>query len=638
MKKKLILAHFMFWVSTTLCLAQELQIQRIDPTNWWVGMKNPNIQLLVYGKGIADCSVQINYPGIVLQSIQKVENPNYLFLDIFIAPETAPGKVKIEFGRQRVVPLKKKTQVVQETKVWEYELKARQNDIAQREPVTAADFIYLLMPDRFANGDVTNDRFVTMADTIAQKNNPYVRHGGDFQGIINHLDYLQELGVTTLWMTPVIENDESLKKELHGNPQAGYHGYHFTDHYKIDRRFGGQEGYQQLSGALHKRGLKLIQDAVYNHVSDDHWLWKDQPAKSWFNHWDTYTNTSHKEASLMSPNAADVDNQILTRGWFTPFLPDLNQQNPQLANYLIQHAIWSTETFQLDGWRIDTYKYNDMEFMNRCNAALLAEYPDMLIFGESWLTDPSQLAYFVKSKVDFPFKCNQPSTCDFPVYAAINTSLNEPFNWDGGVNRIYQTLAHDFLYDDPNKLVTFLENHDTDRYFSVIGEDIAKYKMGITWLLTTRGIPHFYYGTEILMKNFKNPTDAEVRRDFPGGWKEDNVNKFVGSGRTSQENDAFNFVKTLANYRKNTPTLHTGKLMQYLPENGTYVYFRFDDTKTIMVATNTNAEEKVLDSKRFVERIKGFSTAKDVLTGKQISNLSTIKIPAKTAMVLELLK
>lgn len=638
MKLKLFFTILFFKVVIFSTFSQSINIQRVDPSNWWVGMKNPKLQLLVYGKNIADCQVALNYPGVSLDMVHKVENPNYLFLDLTILPKTQAGKIKIEFSQSRtVIKRKKKPEVVKDTKVVEYELLARTSRQNLKE-VTAADFIYLVMPDRFSNGDPTNDKFVSMLDTNSQRSNPFLRHGGDFQGIMNHLDYLQELGVTTLWMTPVLDNDESTKKELHGNPQAGYHGYHFTDHYKIDKRFGGELGYKNLSDALHQRGMKLIQDAVYNHVSDDHWLWKDQPEKDWFNHWDSYTGSSHKEASLMAPNAASIDNKVLIEGWFTPFLPDVNQRNAKMATYLIQNALWSTEMFRLDGWRIDTYKYNEPDFMNRCNAALLEEYPNMLIFGESWITNPAQLAFFVKNKVDFPFKCNQPGTCDFPVYSAINTALNETFNWDGGVNRLYQVLAQDFLYDDPNKMVTFVENHDTDRYFSVIGEDFEKYKMGITWLLTTRGIPHFYYGTEVLMKNFKNPTDAEVRRDFPGGWTDDVSNKFVASGRNSAENEAFTFVKTLANYRKNTPTLHTGKLMQFIPENGIYVYFRYDNDKTIMVVTNTNTSENSIDCKRFAERMKGFASAKNVMNGETILGLNTLKLPAKTALVLELQK
>lgn len=636
MKIRLVLVYLTLLAVLGQALAQDIQIQKVQPSNWWTGMKNPNVEVLIYGKNIAECTVKLDYAGVVLQNTEKVENPNYLFLKLYIAPDAKPGKLNFELSKERVVVKKKKSQIVRDTKMVGFDLLARTN--FARKGVNSSDFIYLLMPDRFANGDVSNDKILSMADTTCDPRNPFLRHGGDFLGIQNRLDYLQELGVTTLWMTPVIENDETLKKELHGNPQAGYHGYHFTDHYQIERRFGGAVGYKKLADALHQRGMKLIQDAVYNHVADDHWMWKDQPTKDWFNHWPAYTNTSHKEAVLMDPHAAEADRKLLLDGWFTPFLPDLNQRSPHLATYLIQHAIWCTESFDLDGWRIDTYKYNDMEFMNRCNAALLEQYPSLMIFGESWINDPSQLAYLVQNKVAFPFKNNQPGTCDFPVQSAIITALNENFSWDGGVNRLYQVLAHDFVYQNPDNMVTFLENHDTDRYFSMIGEDYNKYKMGIAWLLTTRGIPHFYYGTEILMKNYKNPTDAEVRRDFPGGWPGDPQNKFVASGRNTQENEAFEFVKKLANYRKNTPTLHQGQLTQFQPQDGVYVYFRHDAAKIIMVVSNGEKVDKYLNTSRFAERIQGFSSALDVVSGQKYPNIATLKVPAQTVLVLELQK
>lgn len=602
-------------------LAQDLEIKRIHPSNWWVGMKNPNVQLLVYGKNISKAGVSVSYPGVQVVKTHKVENPNYLFVDLGISKTAKAGTLSLVFTNGNAKTTQK------------YVLGTKRHKPAT---VNSSDFVYLLMPDRFANGDESNDRFADMLDTKADKNVPFFRHGGDFQGIINHLDYLQELGVTTLWNTPVIENDTKLKKELHGNSQAAYHGYHFSDHYKIDRRFGGNDGYKQLSAALHQRGMKLIQDAVYNHVSEDHWMFVDPPTKDWFNTWPSYTGTTHKEQAIADPNGAEIDRKYLTDGWFTPFLPDVNQRSPFFATYLIQHALWSTEEFGVDGWRIDTYKYNDMPFMNRCNQALMDEYPNLLIFGETWVTNPASLSYFVRNNVKFPFQCNQPGTCDFPSFQAINDGLKESFGWDNGINRVYQALSQDFLYYDPTKMVTFLENHDTDRFFSVIGEDFNKYKLGVAWLLTTRGIPHFYYGTEVLMKNVKNPTDAEVRKDFVGGWKSDKENKFTAAGRTARENEAFDFVKKLANYRKNTPALHSGKFMQFIPQNGFYVYFRYNAEKTIMVVMNTNPEAATLETARFAERMQGFTTAKNVLTEEPITSLTSLKIPALTAWVLEL--
>ena len=602
-------------------IAQAPQIQRVEPTNWYTGLKNPNVQLLVYGKNISNSKVLLSYPNVKIKKTQTVENPNYLFIDLEIGQAAKPGTLALNFVNGN------------EKTTWNYQLIAKKH---QPQTLSQADFIYLIMPDRFANGDPTNDKMANMLDTQADANNPFLRHGGDFQGIINNIPYLKELGVTALWLTPVIENNGSLKKEGHGNMQASYHGYHFTNHYQIDPRLGGNEGYKKFGATLHQNGLKLIQDAVYNHVSEDSWLFRDQPSKDWFNNWPTYTETTHKEQPLTDLYGAESDRKILSDGWFTKFLPDLNQRNPFLANYLIQHAVWSTENFNLDGWRIDTYKYNDLAFMNRCNKALMDEYPNLLIFGETVANSPIGLSYYVQNNISFPLKSNQPGTCDFPLSGAINTALNEPFSWDGGMNRVYTTLSQDFVYQDPTKLVTFLENHDTERFFSVVGEDFNKYKMGITLLLTTRGVPHFYYGTEVLMKNFKNPTDAEVRRNFPGGWAGDAANKFTAAGRSKSENEAFEFVKKLANYRKNTPALYAGKLTQFVPRNDIYVYFRHNTSKTVMVVINSGKTETNLETGRFAERMKGFTSAKNVLSDEKINNLSTLKIPAMSALVLEL--
>ena len=600
-------------------------ITRIDPTNWWIGMNNPDVQLLVYGPNAGTLTYTVSYPGVNLVKISKVENPNYAFLDLRIMPSAKPGILRVvgQSGKQTISK--------------EYELKARTRE-AKGTGVTSADLIYLIMPDRFANGDPSNDKFTAMADPNSDRTNPYLRHGGDLKGIADHLNYLTELGVTALWLTPVIENNERLKKEGPDRMQAGYHGYHFTDHYQIDKRFGGNEGYIAFSRAVHQAGMKLVQDAVYNHVSDDHWMFKDQPAKDWFNNWPAYTNSSHKEQPLYDPHGAETDKKVMLDGWFTPFLPDLNQRNPFLATYLIQHAIWSTEMFALDAWRIDTYKYNDQAFMNRCNQALIAEYPNIHLFGESTASHPLGLSYFVKSNVNFPFRSNLPGTLDFPLNGAINDALRQNFGWDEGVSRLYQTLAQDIVYADPMKLVTQLDNHDTDRYLSVMGDDFDKYKMGVTWLLTTRGIPSWYYGTEILMKNFKVPTDAEVRRDFPGGFPDDKENKFTAQGRNAKENEAFGYVSKLAHYRNATPAVHSGKLMQYVPQDGVYVYFRYDESKTVMIASNTQDKEKSLDTSRFSEKMNGFSGARNVLTEEVINSLSVVKLPAKTVVVLELMK
>ncbi|WP_247235105.1 glycoside hydrolase family 13 protein [Telluribacter sp. SYSU D00476] len=615
--------------------AQNLQVRRVEPTNWWVGMKEPRLQLLLYGQNLAGSNVEVNYPGVRLEKVNSVENPNYLFVDLTVGPDARPGTFNLVLTKDVQVRKGKRTSSQRSSTAVSYELKARTNEL-KAQGVDQSDFIYLVLPDRFSNGDPSNDRYADMADTKADRNNPFLRHGGDLQGIINHMDYFKEMGVTALWLNPVIENNQPLTDEG-GAMRSAYHGYGFTDHYQVDKRLGGNAAYKKLVEVAHANGLKVVQDAVYNHVGINHWFIKDLPMKDWLHQWPTYTNTSYKDQPLVDPYASAIDRKVTAEGWFVPFLPDLNQSNPFVGNYLLQHAIWTVETFGIDAWRIDTYMYNDLEFMNRCNAALLEEYPRLHIFGENWVNSILNQAYFQRNNLQLSFKSNLPGSVDFQLQFAMMDALNQKPGWNEGIQRLYQTLGQDYVYEDPTRLVTFLDNHDMDRFLSVVGEDIRKYRMGITWLLTTRGIPQLYYGTEILMKNFKNPSDAEVRRDFPGGFAGDRENKFVATGRTQAENEAFNFVKKLATYRKNTPALHSGKLMQYLPENGVYTYFRYDDNKTIMVISNTGDSTHDLPTTRFSERIKGATKGRNVITDETISVVGSIPLAPKSVYVLELI-
>lgn len=602
--------------------AQKPDIQRINPTNWWVGMKNPYLQILVYGKNIGTTNVSLKpYVGVKLKKTQTVENPNYIFVELDISKIAKPGNLQLTFNNGK------------ESSTVNYEIRLR---TAKPQAVTQADVVYLLMPDRFANGDESNDTYEDMNDTQADRKSPWLRHGGDLQGIIDHLDYFNELGVTALWLTPIIENN-TLQTNEGGTLRSSYHGYHFTDHYQIDRRFGGNAGYKKLIEEAHKKGIKIVQDAVYNHVGEDAWLVKDLPTKNWLHNWDKYTNTSYKDQPLIDVNGSKFDKKVTEEGWFTSFLPDLNQKEPLLANYLIQHALWTIEYFNIDAWRIDTYIYNDMEFMNRCNKAILDEHPNMLLFGESAVNTVISQAYFTKNNLTIPFKCNLPSSCDFQVQGAINAALKENFGWNEGVNRLYTTLAQDLVYQNPEKLVPFVENHDNDRYFSVIGEDFNKYKLGLTWLYTIRGVPQMYYGTEFLMKNFKNPTDAEVRKDFPGGFRTDVENKFSASGRNAQENEAFEFNKKILNYRKTSEALTKGKFMQFTPfDGGVYVYFRYTEKQTVMVVSNTKSTESIVPTANFAEITKSAKSAKNIMTGETINDISNIKVPAMTALIIEL--
>jgi glycosidase len=483
------------------------------------------------------------------------------------------------------------------------------------------------MPDRFSNGDVTNDKIAGLKDQTLNRDSIYHRHGGDLKGVQNHLDYLQKMGVTTLWMTPVIENDM---------PNRTEHGYAFTNHYAIEKRFGGEAAYLQLSDNLHQRGMKLIQDAVYNHVGRFHFLVQDAPDADWLHQWPRFTQTNYKEQSLFDPHGAAKDAKRMADGWFTTEMPDMNHQNEFVANFLIQHALWSVETFGIDGWRIDTYIYNDLPFMNRCNQALTDEYPKLTSFGECWVHGNANQAYFVQNNLNVPFKSNLQGSADFQLlFYGIQPALNEPFGWTEGVNKLYNTLANDFLYKDPTRNVIFLDNHDMTRALSTFGESIPKLKMGIAWLMTCRGIPQIYYGTEVLMKGISNP-DGWVRLDFPGGWNGDKKNAFTEEGLTADEKDMLHYTQLLGNFRKTSSALTQGKLMQFLPDQGLYVYFRYTPTQTIMCVMNTDSKPHNIDFEKYNERTQGFKNGIDIVTGKTIAAQFTV--PAQTLQLIELKK
>ncbi len=612
----------LFLLSAFICYCLLLCGQNIYPTHWWAGLKNPNLQLLLHEKDIANNydHASTSYPGVDIISTEKLANKNYLVINLVINPGTQPGDITIH-----VKDKKNKLRNIS------YSLKKRseENGKTRITGITSEDLIYLIMPDRFSNGDPSNDKIAGLRDQSLNRDSIYDRHGGDLKGIQNHLDYLQDLGVTALWLNPVILNDMRNRTE---------HGYAFTDHYKIYPRIGGEKAYHDLSNALHQRGMKIIQDAVYNHTGLEHFLFRDMPDSTWFHRWPSFTQTTYKDQVLFDPYASNNDVQLMSDGWFVRQMPDINQQNPYFANFLIQHAIWSTEEFGLDGWRIDTYAYNDLEFMNRCNQALLDEYPNIHLFGETWVHGMINQAYFTENKLDVPFKSNLPGVTDFQTHLyGILPALKESFGWTEGVNKLYTTLASDIVYEDPMKHVIFLDNHDKTRFFTEINEDFAKYKMGIAWLLTSRGIPQLYYGNEILMKGASNP-DGLVRLDFPGGWKEDKQNKFLESGRTVQENEAFNYVKTFANFRKNSSAIKTGKFMQYVPVDGVYVYFRYDDNQTVMCIMNTGNNSATINLSRFSERMNGYTKAYDLATGNTFNLESTLTLGGNYLLVLDLKK
>ncbi len=615
MKKALF--FFLFTFHFSLIVFSQTDI-KCYPTNWWTQMKWNNIQLMLHGKDVGNANgYTINYPGVTLKKINKVENSNYVFLDLLISPNAKPGIVKIKSAGANPVSI-------------DFELKQRRagNGITFAQGVTSSDFIYLIMPDRFSNGDTSNDRIGGMRDQSLNRDSVYSRHGGDLKGIQNHLDYLQSLGVTTLWLNPVIENDM---------PNRTEHGYAFTNHYKIDPRIGGEKAYHDLIDAVHSKNMKIIQDAVYNHIGSYHFTVLDPPMKDWLNQWPKYTNTTFKDQVLFDPYASDVEKKKMSDGWFTRQMPDLNQRNPYVANFLIQHALWTVEEFGIDGWRIDTYAYNDLDFMNRCNKALMDEYPHITMFGETWVHGVPNQSYFVQNNYNIPFKSNLQAPTDFQTLWAITDAMTKDFGWTDGINEMYTTLAQDFVYKDPTRNVIFLDNHDLSRFFSVVSEDVMKYKAALAWLLTCRGIPELYYGDEIGMTGLTSPNDGFVRKDFIGGWVSDSVNKFSIAGRTAREEDIWRYVTKLANFRKSSSALRTGKLMQFAPKEGEYVFFRYDDMQTIMTVLNTAKETKNISIQNYAERTDGFTKMKNIFTN-EITPLKDFSLEPRGSGVYELMK
>ena len=609
---------FVLLVFTTHSLISASQSINAYPTHWWVGMHYSDIQIMLHGNIIGKMdSCTINSQDVSLTRFEKVENPNYLFLDISIGQQAKPGIFQIVIwknNKKRIIP---------------YELKQRRagNGTLFAQGITAKDLIYLIMPDRFSNGDTSNDKIPGMRDQSLDRDSVFHRHGGDLRGIENHLDYLNSLGVTALWLNPVIENDM---------PHRTEHGYAFTNHYKIDPRIGGASAYQSLIDAAHKKGMKIIQDAVYNHVGSYHFTVLDPPMQNWLHQWKDYTNTTYKEQTIFDPHGSVREKKKMQDGWFVPSMPDLNQDNPYVANFLIQHAIWTVEEFGIDGWRIDTYAYNDLHFMNRCNAALLAEYPHLFMYGETWVHGVINQSYFTRNVYEIPFRSNLPGVTDFQTLWGVTDMVTRNFGWTEGANKLYNTLSNDFVYQDAMNNVIFLDNHDLSRFYSVAGEDFRKYKAALIWLFTCRGIPQLYYGDEIGMTGFTSPSDGYVRLDFPGGWQGDAANKFMKAGRSAREDSIWNLVSTLGQFRKTSPAITMGRMMQFAPVKGEYVYFRYEGEQTIMVLLNTSSQPLKIEIKNYWERIHGFTKMKNLLTG-EISRLQDFTLASWESGVYELL-
>lgn len=608
---KFLLFLFAFLLYAFSSVSQK--IERIEPPNWWTGMENNTLQLLVYGKDIGQAEVKINSDLVNLLVIHKVPNKNYLFVDLEILPGAKAGKFTIDFYKD-------------EKLIGQYDYMLREKKKRQRG-FSPDDFIYLLMPDRFANGDPSNDSMDKMKEK-SDRNNPDGRHGGDIQGVIDNLDYIQNLGITSVWLNPTLENDRK---------SYSYHGYGITDFYKTDVRMGTNDLYKQLAQELHARDMKIIADMIFNHSCYEHWWVKDLPTDDWLN-----TNkdfrTNYRGSTIMDPNASDIDRKHMVEGWFVETMPDLNQNNPFLGRYLIQNSIWWVEFAKLDGIRMDTHPYPYKEFMAQWAEELRIEYPTLTLLGETWLHSTPFTAYFQgDSPVSGSYNSHLHSVTDFPLYYSISESFNEKEGWGEGMNKLYLTLAKDFLYANPSMVVIFPDNHDLNRIFSSFDEDIDKLKMAMAFVLTTRGIPMMYYGTEILMTGFEHEGHGHIREDFPGGWKTDSRNAFTKEGRTDAENEMHDYIKTIADWRKANPDLMRGKLTHFLPDNGVYVYFRHTDDDAVMVALNNLPDQdREIDLERFNEILNGYTGGTNVLTSEKITLGKSVSIPKKSALILDL--
>lgn len=597
------------------------QIQKVEPAFWWKGMKNPELQILVYGKDVANNEIELS-DGIKAKEIQKVENPNYVFVTV------NTNEIK---GSQFKINLKKGNKNISS---YTYELKQRDPDSANRESFSSKDLMYLIMPDRFANGDEKNDSTPDLTEKT-NRNLPGGRHGGDLKGIINNLDYLQNLGVTAVWLTPVNEDNEK---------NYSYHGYAQTDLYKIDGRYGSNEDYRELSRKLNDRKMMLVMDYVTNHWGISHWMIKDLPTKDWI-HWfsdgeNGFKRSNYKTTSQFDTNASEADKKIALDGWFDTTMPDINQANPLVLKYLTQNAIWWIEYAELGGFRVDTYPYNDKEAMAKWAKAITDEYPKFNIVGETWLNTAGHIAVWQKnSKIGeaVNYNSNLPSVMDFMLYGDLPKALKEKDGWDTGMNRLYNTMSSDFLYPDINNVMVFFENHDTERWNEIFNSDPKSYKMAMSIISTIRGIPQIYYGTEIGMRGDKNKGgDADIRRDFPGGWKSDKQNALNPSTQTPEQKEFYQYTQKLLNWRKGKDVIHTGKTKNFVPQNNVFVYFRYNDKETVMVVVNNNDKDEVLDLKRFSESIKSSTRGKEIISDKEISLQNNLNVPAKTSMIIEL--
>ena len=636
--KKILIALLL---GTTLTMNAAVKIDRIEPTDWYVGLKDASLQLMVYGEGIKTADVTTDYPGVTIDSLVRLDSPNYLLVYMNLAG-AQPGTMTLNFqqGKQ-----KKKVS---------YQLKAREKKGEERYGFSNADVLYMLMPDRFASGSSDNDQIKGMRQYKNDRTQPSLRHGGDLEGIRQHLDYFTELGVTALWFTPVLENDSP----DHGT-QSTYHGYATTNYYRVDPRFGTNEEYRRLCDEAHAKGLKIVMDMIFNHSGFEHPWVADMPTADWFNtpEWllpenqansvelntmdgaakvnDKYLQTSYKLTPVVDPYASKVDMHETVDGWFVPTMPDLNQRNPHVIKYLIQNSIWWIETIGIDGIRMDTYPYADAKAMAQWMKTLGEEYPNFNTVGETWVTEPAYTAAWQKDSKISKHNSYLPTVMDFAFFDRINQAKREETDdWWNGFNRIYNSFVYDYLYPNPSNVMAFLENHDTDRFLGE-GKDTVALKQALALLLTVNRTPQLYYGTEVLMNGTKNVTDGNVRKDFPGGFPGDTKNCFTREGRTKAENAMFDWLSRLLHWRQGNEAVIKGKQTQFIPYKGIYVIARQYGGKTVLTILNGNHKQTEMQLGRYAEVLGNATQATDVITGRKVKLDKTLSLKSRQALILE---
>ena len=588
-------------------------IQHVEPPFWWTGMVDKKLQLMIHGENISDLNPEIDHKGVEIEKIHRLENKNYLFIDLLLN-NAKPGSFDILFKRSGKIESE-----------YKYDLLERDPGSMERKGFDPSDVIYLITPDRYANGNQDNDTVEGLKEGY-DRTKGRGRHGGDIQGIIDHIDYIKDMGFTQLWINPLLENDQEI---------YSYHGYSTTDYYKIDPRFGSNELYRSLSNIAQENGIGIIMDLILNHIGSEHWWMYDLPSSDWINYGGTFVQTNHTHHSIYDPHTPQSEKDRFTDGWFVETMPDLNQANPFLAKYLIQVSIWWIEYADLSGFRIDTYPYVDKDFLTVWSRTISEEYPNFNFFGEAWIYNPAMVSYWQKGSKPFDDYISYiPSMKDFPLQKALVEGLTSVDRWDRGIGDIYRVLADDFQYGDPYNLVIFAGNHDMQRIFSQLNEDMDLFKMAMSFILTTRGIPQIYYGTEIAMKSTGD--HGELRKDFPGGWTGDKIDAFNGKRLKSDQREAQTFMKKLLNWRKASLAVTKGNLVHYPVKNGLYVYFRSYESDVVMVIMNNNKSSKMIDLKQFEELLSNKDNAINIFNDRTYKISKPMRVPGKTTMVLDI--